>query len=417
MKQILKNTTSALLVLLLLLSSLWGCTSSQTPPEAPPSGTTALSLSAFHIQNGGKLTLKVGNSVQLHLITDASIMDKVIWSTTNSSATVSNTGLVTGIEEGIVAVSATYLTHKSTVLFEIISPASSPLPDAGEKEDFYGDYDPASSPEEALKRSEKGLLSGSLTVPDEAPTLSSYRPMEDGKYVRNSEAHYIGTDTYVVVDAWGREIFRIYRGGGYITLEEVAAYLYAFGDVPANYVSGKNMSPQNSIWGEYLRLNHNSFSGDTSRYPYEPELPRINGCGGDLYYYEIDIGTTGTTCDDSYAIRIYNDGTRITRGAARIVYTRYDKNRNEIIDPNEKYIFYTYNHYNDFQEYLNYYGGWGEMFGNITGGGTLSSKKDYNPTPYAAVIRKPIVLVTQSAGIDLYQPVYFVFTEQKAWAA
>ena len=50
------------------------------------------------------------------------------------------------------------------------------------------------------------------------------------------------------------------------------------------------------------------------------------------------------------------------------------------------FVFYTYNHYNDFQEYLNYYGGWGEMFGNITGGGTLSSKRDYNPTPYVAVV-------------------------------
>ena len=45
-------------------------------------------------------------------------------------------------------------------------------------------------------------------------------------------------------------------------------------------------------------------------------------------------------------------------------------------------MFYTCNHYNDFREYLNYYGGWGEIFGNETGGGTLSSKTDYNPTPY-----------------------------------
>ena len=53
---------------------------------------------------------------------------------------------------------------------------------------------------------------------------------------------------------------------------------------------------------------------------------------------------------------------------------------------NEKYVFYTYNHYNDFCEYLNYYGGWGETFGNITGGGTISSKTDYNPTAYVPVV-------------------------------
>ena len=87
----------------------------------------------------------------------------------------------------------------------------------------------------------------------------------------------------------------------------------------------------------------------------------------------------------------YNNGRDIERGAARIVYTRYDKNKNNITDINEKYVFYTYNHYNDFQEYLNYEGGWGEMFGNITGGGTLSSKYDYNPTPYVEVVRSEFV--------------------------
>ena len=51
----------------------------------------------------------------------------------------------------------------------------------------------------------------------------------------------------------------------------------------------------------------------------------------------------------------------------------------------EVYLFYTYNHYNDFEEYLNYYGGWGEMFGNITGGGQMSSKYNCNPTPYVEV--------------------------------
>ena len=45
-------------------------------------------------------------------------------------------------------------------------------------------------------------------------------------------------------------------------------------------------------------------------------------------------------------------------------------------------MFYTHNHYNDFREYLNYYGGWGEMFGNVTGGGVYSSNNQCNPTPY-----------------------------------
>jgi hypothetical protein len=161
--------------------------------------------------------------------------------------------------------------------------------------------------------------------------------------------------------------------------------MFAFGGqdgcFPANYTSKKSVKPQNSIWGEYLRLNHSNFTGDTSKYPYEPELPDITGCGGDLYYYEMDIGTTGTVTP-GYSTKPYNNGTTITRGAARLVYARQDKNRNHIIEDDEVYVFYTCNHYNDFREYLNYYGGWGEIFGNITGGGLPSDKKNCNPTPY-----------------------------------
>ena len=251
-------------------------------------------------------------------------------------------------------------------------------------------YKPAGSYEEALDRTQNGELSGYPYVPDQAPILSEYRPMENGKYVKNNDPYYIDENTYVVVDAYGREVFRIYRGGAYVTLEEVAAYVYAFGDVPANHSGSKKTRPTESIWGEYLRVNHTKFSGSTSKYPYEPELPRISGCGGDLTYYEMDIGTTGTDCDPNYRAALYNNGYSITRGAARIVYARFDRNGNKIIDPDEKYVFYTYNHYNDFQEYLNYYGGWGEMFGNITGGGTISSKYDYNPTPYVPVVNAPL---------------------------
>ena len=275
------------------------------------------------------------------------------------------------------------------------------------REEFYADYEPAENAEDAFYRSKYGFMSGSLTVPDQAPTVAQNRPMQDSKYIRNSVATFIGTDVYLLVDANGEGVMEIYRGGAYITLEEVAAYVYAFGDIPANYTSQKSGNPSTDKWGEYLRLNNSKFSGDTRRYPYEPELPDISGCGGDLIYFEIDIGTTGTTSGEGYVVRIYNDGNRITRGAARIVYARYDRNGDLIIDPNERYLFYTYNHYNDFQEYLNYYGGWGEMFGNITGGGTLSSKTNCNPTPYVEVVLAPLpnsALAHEEAAVEI---VYF----------
>ena len=274
-------------------------------------------------------------------------------------------------------------------------------------EEFYADYELAENAEDAYWRSYYGFMSGSLTTPDQAPTVAENRPMQDGMYVRNSVTTFIGEDVYVLVDVNGDVVMEIYRGGAYITLEEVAAYVYAFGDIPANYTSKKSGRPSSDKWGEYLRLNHSKFTGDTRRYPYEPELPNISGCGGDLTYYEIDIGTTGTDCDPAYSAVIYNNGSKITRGAARIVYARFDANGNKIIDPNERYLFYTYNHYNDFQEYLNYYGGWGEMFGNITGGGMISSDYNYNPTPYVEVVRAPLSGVASIYEESAVEIVYF----------
>ena len=90
-------------------------------------------------------------------------------------------------------------------------------------------HKPATSYEEALERTNNYQLSGYDYVPDQAPILSEYRPMQDGKYVKNTNSYYADYNTYVVVDVYGREVFRLYRGGAYITLEEVAAYVYAFG--------------------------------------------------------------------------------------------------------------------------------------------------------------------------------------------
>lgn len=270
------------------------------------------------------------------------------------------------------------------------------------KEAFYASYTPACCLTNAKYRSQHGLLSGSKEVPGQAAVDAKNRPMSDGKFIRNTSAYYMdGGSTYVITDADGKEIMRIYKGGAYITLEEVAAYMYAFGgasgSLPANYTASKKTRPSESIWGEYLRVNHSKFSGNTKKYPYEPELPDISGCGGDLQYYEMDIGTTGTQTPGGYAVKTYNDGTVITRGAARLVYARQDKNGNGIFEPDEVHVFYTDNHYNDFREYLNYYGGWGQIFGNVTGGGEYSSKTNCNPTPYPATAYEEFVSLDQAA--------------------
>ena len=255
-------------------------------------------------------------------------------------------------------------------------------------DEFYVNYTPACCYTDATYRTQHHLMSGFLEVPGQYATVSEYQPTdENGQLLRNTDCFYLDDGkTYVVVDAYGVEVFRVYKGAAYITLEEVAAYMYAFGgssaNIPANYTTSKPKKVGDNPWGIYLRGNHSNFSGDTKKYPYEPALPDISGCGGDLNYYDMDIGTTGTDTGGGYEVKIYNDGKTITRGAARLVYTRMDKNRNGIYESDEVYVFYTSNHYNDFREYLNYFGGWGEIFGNETGGGELSSKYNCNPTPY-----------------------------------
>ncbi len=415
--------------LLLLLSLLFGCVGlSNSPlPNESGIGETLPDIASLQITNGDRATLAIGESLLLRTNVEGTNTSYLIWSASNDAATVSDAGLVTAQRLGKVIVTVAYGDRTARILIEVVAPQETVSQDAETETTLDGPtvrpddqpalspdrdsipeavgspegYQPAASYEEAVERTAQGDISGFLYVPDQEPNIDPDRPMSNGQYIRNNEAYFADENTYVVVDAEGLEVFRVYRGGGYITLEEVAAYLYAFGDVPANYIAGKKMDPENSIWGSGLRLNHSRFSGSTTKYPYEPALPRISGCGGDLQYYEIDIGTTGTDCDPGYSVRTYNDGQTITRGAARIVYARFDQNGNKVIEPEEKFIFYTYNHYNDFREYLNYYNGWGEMFGNITGGGTLSSKYDYHPTPYVEVILAPLSEKTTSRAVIL----------------
>lgn len=396
-------------------------------------------LDSLDITNKDNIELEVGYTVRLKTNAPNEVKKDLDWATSNSCVSVDDTGFVTAKSVGKSTVVVSYGSLSDSVIITVVEGKESsddttgdtvtedsenaggitydtdsdsdsdtedeynkPIVDSVDeaaRDAFYGNADPADSYSEAVERSRRGELSGATKVPDQAPTISSYQPKSNGKLIRNSDAYFADANTYVVVNAYGQEVFRVYRGGGYITLEEVAAYVYAFGDIPANYSASKNTSPQSSIWGENLRVNHTKFSGSTSKYPYEPKLPNISGCGGTYQYMEIDIGTTGTNSDPRYPSGIYNNGYSIDRGAARIVYARYDINGNRMLEPDEKYVFYTYNHYNDFQEYLNYYGGWGEMFGNITGGGTISSKYDYNPTPYVAVVMQGLRADSRAAVV------------------
>lgn len=150
---------------------------------------------------------------------------------------------------------------------------------------FYKNYTPATDYIDSYFRSKHGLLSGNLTLSTGKPQVSSYRPMAGGRYVKNTRAIYSdGGETYTVIDAQGNKVMQIYKCGGYIALEEVAAYVYAFGTYPANHDEYKKAKPANSIWGKYLRVNHTKFSANSSKYPNEPALPNASGNGGALQY-------------------------------------------------------------------------------------------------------------------------------------
>lgn len=232
------------------------------------------------------------------------------------------------------------------------------------------------------------------------------QPKDSEKFIRNSSTYYSQDKlSYSIPDKSGNTVKTIYKGGAYITLEDVAAYVYAFGDVPANYDADKSASPSSSPWGKYLRVNNTYFSGRTANsFPYEPNFPDNSSDAGytvrsawtqahEKEYYEIDIGTTGTfEYGGSYRAAVYNNGYKITRGASRIIYTRYLSSGNEISDPNERFVFYTYDHYNDFQEYLNYSEGWGAWFGNLAGGGVQNNSTYVyaQKAPYPEVSRNDL---------------------------
>ena len=271
-----------------------------------------------------------------------------------------------------------------------------------DKDDFYANYEPALSYEDSYFRSKHYLMSGDISDQYYLPGTSAV--MIDEKAVRVTDAIYIldpdGNYLGYVINSFENPSV-IFYGGAYTSLNEVAAYLLAFGESPANQVANKNTNGQKEAianWGKYGRVNDNRFSGDTSDYPYEPELPNILGASA-IRYHEIDFGTTGgyTTANSVGYNKTqvpYNNGSRITRGAARIVYVA-DTSVKSI---DQRYVFYTYTHYNDFQEYLNYYDGWGIRFGNESAGNEYcSGTSDYYelncvpPTKYPQTTLKKFI--------------------------
>ena len=240
------------------------------------------------------------------------------------------------------------------------------------KETFYSDYSYASSYEESYYRTKHKLLSGDIT--DQGHITPDGKVMDGEVAVKCTTAHYIldteGNYLGYIPNSVNNDSKIIWYGAAYISHNDVAAYLYAFGSVPANnnYDKSKGKSASVADWGKYGRVNVGSFSANSTKYKYQPYMPTGQG----QKYTETDFGTLGDYYTGDRSQSIYNNGYSINRGAARFCFV----NNKKSID--ERYVFYTYNHYNDFQEYLNYNGGFSIRFGNESAGNQYC----YNASDY-----------------------------------
>lgn len=207
MKKSIKRIIPYIFLIATVLALLTGCESSN--------------IEEINIINGDRLTLEVGSTIQLKPDIPDKYLSEVIWESSSDAVTVNDIGTVRAVEVGTAAITAKYKEFTDAILIEVI-PESIEYDDA-EKEDFYRNYTVASSYAEAAARSQLGLMSGYLEVPDQAPDISEYQPRVNGMLIRNNEPYFADENTYVIVDCYGDEVMRVYRGGAYITLEEVAA--------------------------------------------------------------------------------------------------------------------------------------------------------------------------------------------------
>lgn len=241
-----------------------------------------------------------------------------------------------------------------------------------DKTNFYNNYYEAKSYEEAYYRTQHRLMSGDISdqshlTPD-GDILSGTATVRCSTsiYILDYQGKYLG----YIPNSFDDDNYIIWYGGAYISHNDVAAYLYAFGEVPVNNKYDKNDGKSTSVnqWGKYGRVNYGSFSANSTKYKYQPKMPNSTG----QKYTETDFGTLGNYKTGDRNQSIYNNGKSINRGAARFVFVNNKKN----VD--ERYVFYTYNHYNDFQEYLNYEDGFSIRFGNESAGNQYC----YNASDY-----------------------------------
>ncbi len=180
---------------------------------------------------------------------------------------------------------------------------------------------------------------------DTSTNSSSATDLPGGEY-RLNPIPSLG-DIGFVYDEYGQTMKEIYKGEYYTEVEDVAAYIAAFSDVPENYYftterNGYSESKEEcyELYGNACRIYPGPYDSNYSHLPYS-----LDG-----YYNEADIGGDG-----------YAESSSWNRGALRVVFTLSGISQYGSDVP---VVFYTNDHYDTFVEYKNYYGGWGSAFGD-----------------------------------------------------
>lgn len=251
-----------------------------------------------------------------------------------------------------------------------------------DKPQFYNNYEPAESYEDAYYRTKHQLMSGDITPQDH---IAIEGVKEGSAYIKCSTATYVldadGDYLAYIPNSNSSSNHIIFYGAAYTSLDEIAAYMLAFGEQPINTYYDKGSSGRSQAvaeWGIYGRTNYGQFYASSS-YKYQPTFP------SGVTWVESDFGTIGGFSAGGGIILAYNNGTSITRGTARLVYSK----KPGIVPIEERYVFYTYNHYNDFQEYLNYDNGWTARYGNESAGNPYCSGKNSWKDSYNKPTQRP----------------------------
>lgn len=162
------------------------------------------------------------------------------------------------------------------------------------------------------------LLDEEFSATPQTP-LTSYLEPQDQTSTPDQSQSVTGTETTPSGDQSPLALIDVAEDGEYTSKMEVAAYLYQFGRLPANYLT-KNEA-QDLGWvaqkGNLWKVTDQMSIGGDRFGNYEGLLPKKNG----RQYYECDID--------------YNGG---SRNAKRIVFS------------NDGLIFYTDDHYESFEQ-------------------------------------------------------------------